>query len=191
MSKITKTTAPATDLDSLAASINKSYRNYRSTLRTALDQAIEVGGKLNEAKCLVKHGRWRDWVKDNLECSQRTSDLYRKLADNEQELTQYLSSNPQLIANFGLAAADKLLRENKRKSPSNIGRPKALKSTGYPSVGEDDDDGSAKVISAYRAATAEGREKFRRWLLENHELEIKPITPRPPRKILRVPVMQR
>lgn len=48
----------------------------------AIDFAIEIGGKLTEAKELVKHGEWGDWLKNKVDFSQSQANNLMKVYEN-------------------------------------------------------------------------------------------------------------
>ncbi|MBJ6362125.1 DUF3102 domain-containing protein [Paenibacillus sp. MAHUQ-46] len=71
--------------------------------QAALQGAIEIGKRLTEAKELVTHGEWGDWLKSNVNYSQSTANNFMRVAD------QYASSTSQAIANLSYSQAVALL----------------------------------------------------------------------------------
>lgn len=51
-------------------------------LRTAAESARIAGDALREAKTLVPHGGWSDWIKQNFSGGMRTAQRYMKIAKN-------------------------------------------------------------------------------------------------------------
>lgn len=49
--------------------------------RMALTYAIEIGRRLHEAKSLLPHGAWGEWLKNEVEFSQATANNFMKLFD--------------------------------------------------------------------------------------------------------------
>ena len=54
---------------------------YQTALRSELSYAIQLGRKLTEAKQLVDHGEWGNWIKDNLPFSQDKATMMMKIYD--------------------------------------------------------------------------------------------------------------
>ena len=57
----------------------------RQTQKVMLQASMEIGKRLEEAKSLVDHGNWSDWLKENVEYSQRTAEqliqIYHEYGD--------------------------------------------------------------------------------------------------------------
>lgn len=85
----------------------KSMKASRSSVR----HAIAAGHKLIEAKDLVAHGKWGDWVREETDMSSKTSELYMRLAREKK----YLMEDPQRIRDLTLNAADQLLANRGKK----------------------------------------------------------------------------
>jgi hypothetical protein len=64
----------------LAAKITKAQQDSRTAAERAAERAIAVGHMLIEAKALVKHGQWADWLHANVNMSERTARRYIQLA---------------------------------------------------------------------------------------------------------------
>lgn len=80
----------------------------------AIDFAIAIGGKLTEAKELVKHGEWGDWLKNKVDFSQSQANNFMKIYTNRERIrgTDQLSllpSNSQSLANLEYTKVLKLL----------------------------------------------------------------------------------
>ncbi len=60
------------------------------TMRTVLLASIEIGEKLTEAKALVAHGEWENWLAENVDYSQSTANnlmkIYREYGDSQYDL---------------------------------------------------------------------------------------------------------
>ncbi len=61
----------------IAAEINYIKRQAQQTLLAA---SVEIGRKLNEAKALVPHGMWEDWLTENVDYSQSTANNLMRIA---------------------------------------------------------------------------------------------------------------
>lgn len=55
---------------------------YNTAIRSELSYAIQLGHKLTEAKELVEHGEWGNWVKENLPFSQDKATMMMKIYEN-------------------------------------------------------------------------------------------------------------
>jgi hypothetical protein len=64
----------------------------------AADHAIAAGHALIEAKALVAHGEWLAWVKEHCGFSERTAQIYMRLAEK--------GVDPAVVAVLGLKAAE-------------------------------------------------------------------------------------
>ena len=104
--------------ENIAAEILAIREHTRSTLQTiAVGAAIEIGKRLKEAKSLVPYGGWGDWLKDNLDYSDRTAQNLMKLAEESEKagFRPLLDlSYTQAVQLIGLPAVDReeFLAEN-------------------------------------------------------------------------------
>lgn len=62
---------------------------------------IEIGKRLHEAKICLPHGAWGDWLKNEVNFSERTAQNFMRIAREYQ--------NPQLLADMGNSATKALL----------------------------------------------------------------------------------
>lgn len=69
--------------------------------------SIEIGRRLTEAKSMIKHGQWENWLKERVQFSQRTANNHMKIYKEYGE--NGLASNSQLIANLRYTQAVALL----------------------------------------------------------------------------------
>lgn len=76
-----------------------------------LSYAIEIGRKLREAKDLVPHGEWGNWLKDNTEFKQSTAEnLMRIFKDyGAEQVGLFGDSKSQTLGNLSYTKALKLL----------------------------------------------------------------------------------
>lgn len=91
MKDIIETTATeVTDVRGAEKLANEINAIKRQTMRTVLMASIEIGEKLCEAKALVAHGEWEQWLIDNVDYSQSTANnlmkIYREYGDNQLDL---------------------------------------------------------------------------------------------------------
>lgn len=89
---------------------NKIKWKTAQAQRFALEYTIEIGGYLTEAKALLPHGEWGNWLKNKVNYSQSTAISFMKLYEeygNRQE--SLFSSNSQAIMNLPYTKALRLL----------------------------------------------------------------------------------
>lgn len=72
-----------------------------------LISSIEIGKRLIEAKKIIKHGEWGNWLKERVNFSQRTANNLMKIYNEYGE--NGLASNSQSIANLNYTQAMELL----------------------------------------------------------------------------------
>lgn len=61
----------------IAGEINYIKRQAQQTLLAA---SVEIGRKLNEAKAMVPHGMWEEWLSENVDYSQSTANNLMRIA---------------------------------------------------------------------------------------------------------------
>lgn len=80
--------------------------------QTALQGAIAIGERLDEAKALVGHGNWEQWCKDNLSYSKKQAERFMKIShEYGKENSRYFAaiSNPTMSSEFSISKALSLL----------------------------------------------------------------------------------
>lgn len=94
--------------EAIAAEINYIAQKTRETV---LSGAIEIGRRLVEAKELVPHGQWEQWLRENVSYSQSTANnlmaVFREYGGGQQSLFQ--RANPAEIADLSYSKAVALL----------------------------------------------------------------------------------
>jgi hypothetical protein len=90
-----------TRLDELRAEIDCEHAAAVAAFRTSVAHAIRAGELLLEAKALVGHGHWLNWVDANFPASRRTAENYMKLAKHPQD--------SQRVAHLGVGRAVRAL----------------------------------------------------------------------------------
>lgn len=85
MTKVTKkeeTVVSTRTVEVIAAEI----RSYDAQAKEfMIKSAIEIGKRLTEAKELVQHGQWGQWLKDNVDYSQSTANNFMRVASEYAE----------------------------------------------------------------------------------------------------------
>jgi hypothetical protein len=87
---------PADDLDTLATKIRDALQVAQSGMRTAVRFTLDAGDALNAAKKQVPEGGWGRWLKDHCFLSQRTAQVYMRLANHRDEIETKLMEIPDL-----------------------------------------------------------------------------------------------
>lgn len=70
----------------LAPSINQEHQSVVEALEKGLDHALKAGEYLSQAKKLVGHGKWAEWVEKNCEFSYRTARSYIRVYNKRDRL---------------------------------------------------------------------------------------------------------
>lgn len=101
--------APQREIGVVTAEVRELKRQAQTM---ALTYAIEIGRRLAEAKSILPHGAWGDWLEKEVEFSQSTAGNYMKLFEaygNQQMSLFGIFGNSQTIANLDYTKALKLL----------------------------------------------------------------------------------
>ncbi|OMF37460.1 hypothetical protein BK133_05230 [Paenibacillus sp. FSL H8-0548] len=104
--------APVVDTSLSTRSVEVIAAEIRSiddqARKVVLQSAIDIGHRLHEAKTLVAHGEWGEWLKTNVNYSQSTAGNFMKIATDYQS-TPALSnlSYSQAVALLSLPAEDR------------------------------------------------------------------------------------
>jgi hypothetical protein len=67
-------------LADLAARIRDEHEACAFSLKRGFEHAVAAGRLLIEAKAQLKHGRWREWLRDNCPATERTAQAYMQVA---------------------------------------------------------------------------------------------------------------
>ena len=81
----------------------------QNTARIVLENGIQIGQRLQEAKEKVGHGNFGDWCKENLNYSQDTAQKFMKLAKEYGDDSSFLA-NTATSRNFSISNALSLLK---------------------------------------------------------------------------------
>jgi len=110
--------AQPADLAALAEQANSEHGLAVATARNAIEHARKAGQLLRQAKEIVRHGQFGEWLATNFCGSRRTATNYMRLSARWEELP-----NRQLIADLDYSSAVKLLA---RPSPPEMIEPPQL-----------------------------------------------------------------
>lgn len=108
---------PARDIGIITAEIKEVKRQANNM---ALMYAIEIGRRLVEAKSVLAHGEWGDWLKNEVDFSQSSANNFMKLYEEygQAQISVFGAvANSQTIGNLAYSKALQLLAlpENERE----------------------------------------------------------------------------
>jgi hypothetical protein len=90
----------------IAYRINEEHSRAFGKAKDALSHARAAGELLIEAKSLLKHGEWGNWLTENVAFTDRTAQSYMRLARNWESL-----SKNETISDLGLVKTLSLLSD--------------------------------------------------------------------------------
>jgi hypothetical protein len=77
-------------LPELAARIRAEHRATADALKSSAEHGIAASELLIEAKAKVPHGQWLPWLKEHCVISERTAQIYMRLAKNRKEVEEQI-----------------------------------------------------------------------------------------------------
>src|SRR5262249_46840075 len=95
-------------LADLAARIRAEHEQVVVALARGIKHAINAGELLLEAKAQIKHGQWLSWLSEHCAVSERTAQLYMRIAQRRAEL----EAKAQGLADLTLEGAARLLAKS-------------------------------------------------------------------------------
>jgi hypothetical protein len=98
---------PAEDLATLAERINAAHARAEAAVRVGLAHAREAGALLLLAKAKVPHGGRLPWLSKHCRCSERTAQVYMRVARRWPQL----QAIGQVTADFTIDSSPKLLTD--------------------------------------------------------------------------------
>jgi hypothetical protein len=98
----TPPTIGSNSLAKLAARIRAEHEASGSALKRGAAHAMNAGDLLIEAKAQLKHGQWLPWLEGNCAISERTAQLYMRMAKARSKIE---GVNPQHVADLSLRGA--------------------------------------------------------------------------------------
>ena len=98
-------------LPDLAARIKAEHGAVVDALNSAVVHAMAAGDLLAEAKGRVKHGEWLPWLAGHCAISERTAQLYMKLAEDRERLETLIRNGADLSINQAAGLASMSLKE--------------------------------------------------------------------------------
>lgn len=96
------------DIEVIAAEINNIKEQTRIMV---LNNSIEIGRRLVEAKSIIQHGQWGRWLEESVNYSQRTANNLMRIFEEygSNQISLFGTSNSQAFANLNYSQAVALL----------------------------------------------------------------------------------
>ncbi|CAM5792716.1 DUF3102 domain-containing protein [Ottowia pentelensis] len=107
-----------TDLGELAERINMRVKAAEDRAKKAVEYVIDAGILLNEAKALVRHGEWDQWLAANCTVAPRTARAYMLLAKRVPTLPD---AERQRVADLPVREAIKAITTDPTEPPRQHG----------------------------------------------------------------------
>jgi hypothetical protein len=98
--------AGSNSLADLAARIRVEHTAVSTALKDSVKHAIAAGELLLEAKSQLAHGQWLPWLRDHCAISERTAQLYMRVAKNRAEIEAQIRND---VADLTLSEAAAML----------------------------------------------------------------------------------
>lgn len=140
-------------LSDLAHRINEATTAAESHARSAMEYALTAGALLVQAKTLVSHGAWQQWVEANCTIAPRTASAYMRLA---QRLPELPDAERQRVADLPLRDAIRTISARPEPPPSARGYAPARRRTD-----------AERLVSTFRATAAALRRAARELEIAN------------------------
>lgn len=115
---------PSSDL---ATRINAAHEEVKKALWRGAEHAIEAGRLLLQAKATVRHGNWIEWVGSNCRFSERTAQLYMRLAQEAPSLEAKTQRIADLTVNDAIKLLEPLKAPDEPISKLGLGRRPGVK----------------------------------------------------------------
>ncbi len=106
--------ALSNSLADLAARIRIEHEATDAALKSSVEHAMAAGDLLIEAKGQVKHGQWLPWLTDHCAMSERTAQLYMKIAKNRETIESQIRNGVADLT-LGQAAALMMMTADMKK----------------------------------------------------------------------------
>ena len=103
------------DLGALAIEVNQAHEHVMNGLNSSVAHAVHAGTLLLQVKTRVRHGAWLGWLRCNCTFSERTGQMYMRMA---QKLPNLDPSKAQRVADLALREAVKLLSATNKDESS-------------------------------------------------------------------------
>jgi len=98
--------ARSNSLTNLAARIRTEHAATSAAFKSSIKHAMAAGDLLIEAKAQLQHGRWLPWLRDHCTISERTAQLYMRVAKNRAMIETQIRND---VADLSLGEVAALL----------------------------------------------------------------------------------
>jgi hypothetical protein len=151
----------------IAAEINRWHQECERRAVSSVEAGIQSGIYLIRAKAVYgEHGNWLKWLEDFTILSQRTSQLYMRLANNQNILHDRTVAKYATIADLTLNGADRIIKGELNTGPKRKDTQK-------------DDEKTKKaralfqaVRDAFKECDTRAAEMFYQWLYDNDYMTV-------------------
>ena len=153
-------------LDDLAKEINEHDQARRAAEVKGVMHALKIGELLMEAKRVVPHGKFIDWVKANTSVSQRMAQMYMTIAQDERITVRFITEY-ETVSHLTINKAVKLAREHERVEKyreKQVARIVELENASKTNL-EKFAAGLAVIRSTFKEDGGDGA--FKSWLIEH------------------------
>ena len=99
-------------LPHLATEIDQLHDECKEAQRTAAETARDCGRRLLEAKAIVPHGKWKKWLQENVQPSQRTAERYMLIARRWDDIQKAAGAKTTRASILTIREALRLLTTN-------------------------------------------------------------------------------
>jgi hypothetical protein len=106
--------ALSNSLTDLAARIRAEHEATAAALTSSVDHAMTAGDLLIEAKAQLKHGQWLPWLTEHCAMSERTAQLYMRIAKNRATIENNIRNGVADLT-LGQAAALMMMTADMKK----------------------------------------------------------------------------
>jgi len=96
----------------LAGEITAAVAEIKASAEVIAERAIQIGHNLIEAKAALPHGRWEEWLTQNVSMSARTARRYMQLAASGLETAT--------VADLGIRAAAEQIATPRSRSTTAL-----------------------------------------------------------------------
>lgn len=96
------------DIQTVTTEIRTLHRQAQGMI---MNYAIEIGRRLKEAKSLLKHGEWGEWLENEVDFSRSTANNFMKIFEEygAKQVSLFGDANSQTLGNLPYTHALKLL----------------------------------------------------------------------------------
>ena len=183
-------------LPDLAARIRAEHAGVVATLQRSFAHAMAAGDLLLAAKAQLKHGQWLPWLADHCGISERTAQVYMRLAKNREALEAKTQSSADLTVDSALkllAAPSPKAQRSADLAPDDFTLPKCVAQhlqnhpiadiipifdgPGFDILVESvREDGLSRPITLFEGKILDGRARYKACLLTGVEPRFKELS---------------